>query len=184
LFAQIIEKAEQRSPLWSGRTKQVLSIARDLNRESGYRVDPMQLEAAILLHDLGMVFLPLDQINRSEPLTTGDRHSLKLHPNMGASLIAGNPNWQQAADIIMQHHEREDGRGYPSGLSGNQICDGAKILAIAGTIEAIVNRRANCGDKYPVIHAIREINKNDGTQFSPYWVSIFNRVIRSKNKNS
>jgi len=182
LFAEIIEKAEQRSPLWKGRTERVLSMARDLNSESGYKVDPMQLEAAIYLHDLGMVMLPFEQTNRSSELTNTDKQSMKLHPNMGASLIAENPNWQQASDIILQHHEREDGNGYPMGLKGDNICDGAKILAIAGTIESIVSRRSDNGDKYPVIHAIREINKNGGSQFSPYWVSIFNRVIRGKTK--
>lgn len=178
LFARLINRAEQRSPLWEGRSTAVLKIALDLNREAGNKVDPQQLEAAVYLHDLGMVYLPLETIDRNEPLTNNDHQSLRLHPNMGASIIADKPQWQEAKKMILQHHEREDGQGYPGRLTGRQICDGAKILAIASTIESIISRRDGNNSKYPVSYAIREINKNQGNQFSPYWVSIFNRVIR------
>lgn len=180
-FADLAYKAEQRTPLWKGRTQAVLTIAMDLNYAAGSKVDPMQLEAAVYLHDIGMLFLPLEATCITRALNKHDRQSLRLHPNMGAKLLADKPRWQEAAEIILQHHEREDGKGYPLGLEGKQICDGAKILAIADTIESIVNRRNSDDEKYPVSQAIREINKNQGTQFSPYWVALFNDVIRSNN---
>lgn len=183
LFASLSENAEQRSLSWHGRSRAILKIAEEINRESGYSVDPLQLEAAIYLHDLGMAFLPSNDEN-FETLSLENQTSLRMHPNMGASLIANNPNWVEAARIIQEHHEREDGTGYPMGLKGSQICDGAKILAIAETIETIVNRRDGNNSKYPVSAAIREINKNEGSQFSSEWVAIFNRIIRGSNKTN
>jgi len=180
-FSRLIENAEKRSPLWRGRSQRILNIALDLNTQAGNKVDPLQLEAATYLHDFGMAFLPLEVLDRSSKFSAHDYQTVKLHPNIGAALIADNPQWSEATKIIVQHHEREDGNGYPYGLKGDQICDGAKILAVAGAIESIISRKTNDPDnegKYPVTQAIREINKNAGTQFSPYWVSIFNQIIR------
>jgi len=180
-FSGLIENAEKRSPLWQGRSQRILNIALELNNKAGLKVDPLQLEAATYLHDFGMAFLPLDVLDRSSKFSVHDHRTVKLHPNIGAALIADNPQWNEAAKIIVQHHEREDGKGYPYGLTGDQICDGAKILAVAGAIESIISRKTvdpYHQGKYPVTYAIREINKNAGTQFSPYWVSIFNQIIR------
>ena len=181
-FSKLIENAEMRSPLWQGRSQRILNIALELNNKAGVKVDPMQLEAATYLHDFGMAFLPLEVLDRSSKFSAHDHRTVKLHPNIGAALIADNPQWTEAAKIIVQHHEREDGKGYPYGLTGDQICDGAKILAVAGAIESIIIRKTanpNHQGKYPVTYAIREINKNAGTQFSLYWVSIFNQIIRN-----
>lgn len=80
--------------------------------------------------------------------------------------------------MIAQHHEREDGTGYPNRLTGDQICGGAKILALADAFESMTNRRADRIYKTSVTQAVRVINDNSGSQFSPYWVDIFNNVVR------
>ncbi|WP_455221121.1 HD domain-containing phosphohydrolase [Kaarinaea lacus] len=183
-FAQIIESAEQRSPFWTGRTQRILNIALEMNTEAGQKVDNAQLEAAVYLHDFGMAFLPLEILHKGNSLTEEEYRSVQLHTRMGAALLGDNPHWQSAADMVIQHHEREDGQGYPNQLIGNQICDGAKILAIADSFEAMTNQRANRSDRIPVSQALREISHNSGSQFSPFWVDIFLNVIRKMTRKN
>ena len=183
-FSQIIESAEQRSLYWHGRSQRILNIALEMNTESGLKVDSEQLEAAVYLHDFGMAFLPLDLLHKDEKLTEEEFRSVQLHTRMGAALVGDNSYWLPAAEIIIQHHEREDGKGYPQGLTSNQICDGAKILSIADAFEAMTNQRANRATKLPFSQAIKEINQNANSQFSSDWVSVFNNVIRKITKRS
>jgi HD-GYP domain-containing protein (c-di-GMP phosphodiesterase class II) len=181
-YAQLIEQAEQRSPFWKNRSQHILNIALAMNSEAGIKVDSAQLEAAVYLHDFYMAFLPLDLLHKEDALSDTEFQSVKLHPQMGAALLGDNPRWREAATMIVQHHERE--AGYPNRLNGDQICGGAKILAIADAFESITNRRADRINKTSVTQAVREINDNSGSQFSPYWVDIFNNVIRNiLNKN-
>lgn len=183
-FSQITESAEQRSPFWNGRSQRILNIALEMNNESGLKVNSEQLEAAVYLHDFGMAFLPLDLLHKGEKLTEEEFRSVQLHTRMGAALLGDNTYWSQATEIIIQHHEREDGQGYPNRLTGDQVCDGAKILAIADAFEAMTNQRANRAAKLPFSQAIKEINQNAGSQFSIYWVEIFNNVIRNKTRKT
>ena len=183
-FSQIIESAEQRSPYWKGRSQRILNIVLEMNNESDLKVDSEQLEAAVYLHDFGMAFLPLELLHKDEKLTEQEFNSVKLHTHMGAALLGDNNYWASATGIIIQHHEREDGQGYPHGITGDQICDGAKVLAIADAFEAMTNQRANRATKLPFSQAMKEINQNSGSQFSPYWVTIFNNVIRNKTRKS
>ena len=155
-----------------------------MNNEAGQKVDSAQLEAAVYLHDFGMAFLPLEILHKGNSLTEDEYRSMQLHTRMGAALLGDNPYWHQASDIVIQHHEREDGQGYPNRLSGEHICDGAKILAIADAFEAMTNQRANRADRIPFSQALKEINHNAGSQFSPFWVDVFINVIRKKTRRS
>ncbi|WP_394392914.1 HD-GYP domain-containing protein [Shewanella woodyi] len=84
----------------------------------------------------------------------------------------------EAAQIVLQHHEQVDGAGYPNHLTGDKICDGAKIIAIADTFDARSHERAHHTLlKRPLVRTMNEINNFSGTQFDPYWVEIFNQVV-------
>jgi HD-GYP domain-containing protein (c-di-GMP phosphodiesterase class II) len=178
-YAQLIEQAEQRSPFWENRSQHILNIALAMNSDVGIKVDSAQLEAAVYLHDFYMAFLPLDLLHKENRLSDVEFQSVKLHPQMGAALLGDNRHWRDAAAMIVHHHEREDGTGYPNRLTGDQICGGAKILAIADAFESMTNRRADRINKISVTQAVREINNNSGSQFSSYWVDVFNNVIRN-----
>jgi HD-GYP domain-containing protein (c-di-GMP phosphodiesterase class II) len=87
--------------------------------------------------------------------------------------------WDEAATITYQHHERVDGKGYPEGLTENQIHDGAKILSIIDAFDAITQSRAYAASvKRPFIRAVLEINSQVGTQFSSVWVERFNLIVK------
>ena len=85
--------------------------------------------------------------------------------------------WEEAAKMISQHHEMPDGGGYPEGLAGDAICDGAKILSIVDAFEAVMLKRTSIGKNRSVLRAIAEINACDN-QFAPEWIAPFNSVIR------
>lgn len=179
-FTHLADAMETRSPYWQGRTKRILQIARDINEQSGYVVNPEQLDAAVLMHDIGMAFITLDILHKNGKLSDLEYRKIKSHPQVGAELLSRMPGWEEAQLIVLQHHEREDGKGYPNGLRGDKICDGAKILAIADTYEAMTQERANREYKRPLLRAISEINSCSNSQFSAKWVDIFNNVIRNK----
>ena len=106
-----------------------------------------------------------------------DKVALCNHPGFAAGLLLRMPGWEPAAEMVAQHHEMPDGAGYPKGLPGAQICDGAKILAIVDAFEAVMLKHINRGKNRSVLRAIAEINACDN-QFSPEWIEPFNRVIR------
>lgn len=179
-IANLAEYMETRSPFWAGRTKRILQIARDINEQSGYCVDQKQLDAAVYTHDIGMAFMSLDILHKSDKLSRAEYEKIKSHPVVGARLMGRMSGWESAEQIILQHHEREDGTGYPNKTPGKDICDGAKILSIADTFEAMTQQRADRVYKRPLLRAISEINNCAESQFSQKWVDIFNDAIRSK----
>jgi HD-GYP domain-containing protein (c-di-GMP phosphodiesterase class II) len=85
--------------------------------------------------------------------------------------------WEAAAEMIAQHHEMHDGKGYPGQLPASKICPGAKILSIVDAFEAVMLKHIHRGKNRSVLRAIAEVNACDN-QFAPEWILPFNTVIR------
>ncbi|MBU6952377.1 MULTISPECIES: HD-GYP domain-containing protein [unclassified Hahella] len=178
-FLSLATPAEARSRFWLGKNRRVLLLALAMNRHAREPVDPAQLSAAALVHDIGMSFLPLDILHKSSSLSESEDHSIHKHTSVGSALLINMPEWQESRRIIDQHHEHVSGKGYPIGLRDREICDGAKIIAIADAFEAISHPRIYSSRyKRPFIRAVLEINSRSGSQFSQKWVDVFNAVIR------
>ncbi|MCP5160295.1 MAG: HD domain-containing protein [Hahellaceae bacterium] len=178
-FLQLMKPIEARSIYWSGRSKRLLVLALGMNRLAGSPVDATQLSAAVLMHDISMAFLPLELLHKAESFSAEERNMVEQHTQSSFELLQKMQIWEEASQIVYQHHERSDGRGYPKGLGEQSICDGAKILAIVDTYDAIMHARAHTSKvKRPFIRAVLEINSQSGTQFSPTWVQHFNTVAR------
>jgi HD-GYP domain-containing protein (c-di-GMP phosphodiesterase class II) len=176
-FRTLALQLESRSPLFKGRTARLLRLALETNKMRDNPVDPIQLEAAIYLHDLGMMLIPETVWLKVDRLTPEDKLLMRNHPSYGAGLLERMPGWQAAAQIVMQHHEMPDGGGYPAGLVGGNICAGAKILAIIDAFEAVMLKHSHRGKNRSVLRAIAEVNACDN-QFAPEWIAPFNTVIR------
>lgn len=181
-FENLGHALEIRSHFWRGRGKRLLDIALDLNTEAGSPVNENQLTAAVYMHDIGMAFLPIDILHKSQELNPQECEKMRTHPLLGANLVASMAHWKETEQMILQHHERVDGGGYPVGLRDSDICDGAKILAIADTFEAMTQESATRDHKRPLVRAVSEINSFSGQQFSEKWVAIFNAVLRKSIK--
>lgn len=178
-FFNLASPLEARSRYWRGRTHRLLECGLAMNDAANCPVVPTQLAAAIIMHDVGMAFLPLSILHKEGKLSAKEIKTVRAHPRMGFDLLRRLKEWEDAAEIVIQHHERIDGTGYPKGLTAMEICDGAKILAIIDTFDARTHERAHTTQlKRPFIRALLEINKCAGTQFSQKWVDVFNDIIR------
>lgn len=176
-FRSLALQLESRSPLFKGRTMRILRLALETNKAGGHLVDPVQLEAAVYMHDVGMMLLPEAIWLRIGKMTDEEKHILRNHPGFAAGLLQRMPGWEEAAAMVAQHHEMPDGAGYPSEISNPDICPGAKILAIVDAFEAVMLKHIHRGKNRSVLRAIAEVNACD-KQFAPEWISPFNLVIR------
>ncbi|QDX80027.1 metal-dependent phosphohydrolase [Denitratisoma sp. DHT3] len=176
-FKQIALQLETHSPLLQGRSERLLRLARDTNGDAGFPVNPVQLDAAVYMHDVGMMFLAESVWLKMGKLSAEDLKALRDHPHFGAGLLERMPPWTEAAIMVAQHHEMPDGAGYPAGLKGADIHPGAKILAIIDAFEAVTLKHRDRGKGRSLLRAIAEINACD-KQFDPVWIGHFNNVIR------
>ncbi|MEW6313535.1 MAG: HD domain-containing phosphohydrolase [Pseudomonadota bacterium] len=176
-FHSLALQYEARSPLFNGRTERLLRLALDSNEAAGKPVDPLQLEAAVYMHDIGMLLLPESLWLKPGNLSAAGKQLLRSHPELGAGLLKRMPGWQAAAEMVWQHHEMPDGAGYPRGLKNAEIAPGAKILAIADAFEAVMLKHKQRGDTRSLVRAIAEVNACDN-QFAPEWITPFNAVVR------
>lgn len=176
-FRSLALQLETRSPLLRGRTGRVLRLALETNGAADRPVDDEQLEAAVYMHDIGMMFLPESVWLKVGHLTDEDRRELRQHPGYAAGLLQRMPGWDAATEMVMQHHEMPIGAGYPNGLKDDAICPGAKILGIVDAFEAVMLKHGARGRNRSVLRAVAEINANQA-QFATEWIDPFNQVIR------
>lgn|GEM_PF-251774 len=176
-FRTLALQYEARSPLFKGRIERLLKWALETNAIAGKPVDPVQLEAAVCMHDVGMMFLPESVWLKSGKLTDDEKRQLHEHPAWGADLLERMPGWQGAAEIVRHHQEMHDGGGYPAGLKGDQIVAGAKIMSIVDTFESVMLKHGQRGASRSLVRAIAEVNACDN-QFAPEWIMHFNTVVR------
>ncbi len=179
-FQELSENLDHVLPRWKDRAERLVDLCLKLNQFAGDKVDPIQLKAAALLHDMGMAYLPQKIHNTAEALSCDDIVLMQNHCHLVHEWLRRLPNWRQAATMVYQHHEHYDGAGYPQGLSESNICDGAKIITIADAYTSLTSDRPYRDQKHPIVKAIMVINSNSGSQFDPDWVTFFNNMIKQR----
>jgi len=146
-------------------------------------LDEKQIESlkyASLLHDAGKVDIPLEILTKTTKLTTKEYNIIKRHPVKGAQILRPLQILRPVIPIIMHHHEKYNGSGYPSRLKKGQIPQGARIMAVADAFEAMVYGRPY-RERMDTNSAIKEIKKKSGTQFDPKVVEAFLKVAKTIN---
>jgi response regulator RpfG family c-di-GMP phosphodiesterase len=136
-------------------------------------LDDPSLEYGFLLHDVGKIGVPNQVLEKRGPLTTGEWQLIQAHPTIGAAILGDVTLLQgNGIDVVRSHHERWDGSGYPQGLAGEAIPLGARIFALADTLDAMTSdrpyRQAVSWDR-----ATDEILGQTGRQFDPHVVKAF-----------
>ena len=178
-FARTLsERIDNRFPHWQKRSEFLLPMVIGMNALAMNKVNFYQLEMALYIHDFGMLFFREESINKKEKFDDVELALLHNHPTFGADLLQNFAHWDDASTMVAQHHERFDGLGYPNKLKGEEICDGALILAICDAYYSMTHARPDRADKRSIMRAITEINNCAGNQFCPKWVEKFNCVAK------
>jgi len=137
------------------------------------------LEYAILLHDAGKIHLPQKILKKQEPLTEDEYQIIMKHPKKGIEFIKELGSLKSVVPIILHHHERYDGKGYPSKLKKQEIPLGSRILSIIDAFDAMFFGRPYKG-KMTLEEIEKEFIKQKGVQFDPDIINTFLKVLKKK----
>ncbi|OGV57414.1 MAG: hypothetical protein A2X49_01045 [Lentisphaerae bacterium GWF2_52_8] len=170
----IVTLLELREPSTAHHSKRTSNWAVLLAKKMGIS-DEKLLEAirrGALLHDIGKIGIPDAILKKEGKLTDEEKNTMSSHSEIGHKIVCSIPDMEEAAEIVLSHHEHFDGSGYPRGLSGDQICIGARILGIIDTYDAI--RFSRCYREGAQMEAVLdEISRCSGSQFDPEVVKAF-----------
>ncbi|UCF33926.1 MAG: diguanylate cyclase [Phycisphaerales bacterium] len=139
------------------------------------------IRTASLIHDIGNVGIPKRIRTRKGRLRPREWQLIREHCRIGAKIVGSSPDMGRLAQVILHHHERYDGRGYPDGLLGEEIPLESRILAVADAYDAMTSDRPHRG-AMPHEEAIRRIQQASGTQFDPTVVEVFLRCVNRQRK--
>ena len=136
------------------------------------QIELNELELLATLHDIGKVGISDQILNKPGKLTDDEWAQMKKHSEIGYRIAMASPELMPIADFILSHHERWDGHGYPQGLAGDKIPLASRILAVADAFDAMTEDRVY-RKAMSTADALKEIEKNSGTQFDPEIVGTF-----------
>src|SRR4051794_21370254 len=177
LLSTVLQTLSMRDAMTARHSAAVARYARTVAAMLGLSEREQELiHTAALLHDIGKFILPDSVLFADRKLTDDEWELIKLHPEQGAKLVERIEGYGPIAEIVLHHHERFSGGGYPAGIAGEQIPLGARIISVADTYDVMTSR-----DSYrrPVSSeaALAELRRVAGTQLDPAIVAIFERMI-------
>lgn len=174
-FRELMRPIEKRAGLPEGRGDKMAALALYINSLSDNPIAEDQLAVACYIHDFGLAFMPEDVVKKTDKLTDMEQNLLRSHVYKSTRLLEHLPAWDDARKIIMHHHEMKDGSGFPLGISGDTICEGAKLLAIIDTYINLTLVATQDRAVMSEIEAIIAINKGYKHVFSGKWLRLFNQ---------
>ena len=158
---------EKRDPYTSGHQQRVADLAKAMAQE--LKLLPDQIESiytAAAIHDIGKIALPAEILVKPSQLTAIEISLIQAHAQAGYDILKGIEFPWPIADIVLQHHERMDGSGYPQGLAGDKILFGARIIGVADVVETMASHRPY-RPSIGTDKALEEIARNRGTLYDP-----------------
>jgi len=158
---------EKRDPYTAGHEQRVAQLTRAISEEldlSEERTDSLNI--ASLLHDIGKIAVPIEILSKPGTINDPEFTLIRFHPQTGHDILKQIDFEGPIAEIVLQHHERYDGSGYPAGLTGENILLEARILAVADTFEAISSHRPYRASR-GLDKALLEIMKYRGSHYDP-----------------
>ncbi len=174
---------EKRDPYTAGHQNRVANLSSLIAEKlklSESQIKGLRLGATI--HDIGKIYIPAEILNRPGKLTAAEFEMIKSHPEVGFDIVKNITFPWPVAEMILQHHERLDGSGYPKGLKGNEIILEAQILTVADVVEAITAHRPYRAS-FSLDVAIDEIKKHSGIYYSPDVVEACLEIVESTDFN-
>ena len=173
----LTEAIDAKDTYTNGHSVRVAKYTRDIARRYGYdEAQQNDIHMIALLHDVGKIGVPSAVINKPGRLTDEEFDMIKQHPVMGAKILENIKEMPKLVIGARWHHERYGGGGYPDGLSGDDIPEEARIIAVADAYDAMTSRRSY-RDALPQEVVRSEIEKGRGTQFDPVFADIMLAMI-------
>jgi putative nucleotidyltransferase with HDIG domain len=175
----LVQAIEEKDTYTRGHSERVSSIAIRVARRVGMPESEIEyLRFGSILHDVGKIGIPESIVRSPKSLTSAEFKIIQKHPMKGVEILAPITFIKAHLYLIRSHHERWDGKGYPDKLAGNDIPLGAQIVAVADAFDAMTSSRPY-RKGMPPGQAVREIQKNSGTQFSAEIAEAFVQVMEN-----
>ncbi|MGA2780449.1 MAG: PAS domain S-box protein [Smithella sp.] len=172
---------ETKDPYTSGHQERVSQLAQAIAKEMGLTEDQLDfISTASIIHDLGKVSVPSELLSKPTKLSDLEFNLIKVHSQAGYNILKDIDFPWPVADVVLQHHERMNGSGYPQNLYGEAILLEARILAVADVVEAISSHRPY-RPALGISAALDEISKNKGILYDANVVDACLKLFREKN---
>ena len=172
MIAALISAVDAKDPCTAGHSERVaglsLQIAEALGRSAG---EKEVIHIASHLHDIGKIGVDDYILKKQGQLTANEYNQIKRHPEIGYHILLKVRSLRAVSLIVRHHHERYDGRGYPDGLSGDDIPIGSQIIFLAEAIDAMTSERPY-RQKLTLLEATKEVKRCSGSQFDPAVVEV------------
>jgi PAS domain S-box-containing protein/putative nucleotidyltransferase with HDIG domain len=171
---------ETRDPYTAGHQRMVSKLARAIAQEMGLPSDTVDtIRMAGIIHDIGKISVPAEILSKTGKISDIEMSLIKVHPQSGYDILKDVGLPYPIAGIVLQHHERLDGSGYPQGLKGDQILLEAQIVSVADVVEAISSIRPY-RPALGIDAALQEIEKNKGILYNEKAVEVCIKLFRDK----
>ena len=176
----LADTIDMRDPYTFQHSQRVARYARELAVKLGLSEDVVDtIESAARVHDLGKIGVDTSILTKPAALSEAEWEMIRKHPEIGASIVGRFPYFHSGQELILHHHERYDGQGYPKGIENNSIPIGARIIAVADAFDAMTSdrpyRRA-----LPLRTVLRELEQHKGTQWDPQVTEALAGILRQE----
>jgi len=178
-LAALANAVESRSTGHAGHIERVVGVALLIAEQLGWSANRLsELRFAAILHDIGKIHIPATLLFKQAPLTDGEWEIVRRHPVVGAEMLKDVPHFTECIPTVRHHHENWDGSGYPDGLSGAAIPEGARVLAVADSLETMISFKSYKPAK-SLEEACGEIRELAGRRYDPEMTAIVQTAFES-----
>jgi len=176
----IATMAEMRDPYTAGHQRRVAKLAMAIAEEMGFEKTKCEIiRIAATLHDIGKTYIPAEILSKPGSLSNMEMNMIRTHPQVSREILKSLELPWPICQIVLQHHERIDGSGYPNNLKGDEITIEARILAVADVVEAMASHRPY-RPSLGIQKALDEISKNSGILYDKAVVDACLKLFREK----
>ena len=180
MLSAMLRTLDLRDQMTARHSAAVARYSRAIAQRAGYSQREEELvHIAALLHDIGKFILPDRILKANVPLTDEDWMLIRRHPQQGARVVSSLDGYGPVAEIILAHHERIDGKGYPRGLAGDEIPELARIISVADTYD-VMTARDSYRSPTSSYEAMQELRRVAGAQLDARFVEIFIELLEGK----
>ena len=180
MLSALLRTLDLRDQMTARHSAAVARYSRAIAQRAGMsRQEEELVHIAALLHDIGKFILPDRILKANVPLTDEDWMLIKRHPQQGARVVSALDGYGPVADVILAHHERIDGKGYPRGLKGDEIPELARIISVSDTYD-VMTARDSYRTPMSSQDAIAELRRVAGAQLDARFVEVFIELLEGK----